>query len=101
MVPWLVTDVEALIELSSTEAPPKCLARPTSWVCVRYGFGDASGVGYGSSIYLERRGILWETELWDWSIKEESSSNYKELKNIVDTLPRWLPPAYGNMDVHR
>jgi len=77
-----------------TEAPPKHLARPTSRVCVHYGFGDASGVGYGSSIYLEGRGILWETGLWDWSIKEESSSNYKELKNIVDTLHKYVQDGF-------
>jgi len=85
-VPRLTTDIEALLELCLSSIPPKRLARPTAQVCVRYSFGDASGVGYSLSIFIEGRGILWETGLWEWSIKEESSSNYKELKNIVDTL---------------
>jgi len=93
-VPRLITDVEALLELCSSDIPPKRLARPTARVCVRYGFGDASGVGYGSSILIEGRGILWETGLWEWSIKEESSSNYKELKNIVDTLHKYASDGF-------
>jgi len=32
--------------------------------------------------------------LWDWSIKEESSSNYKELKNIVDTLHKYAQEGF-------
>jgi len=93
-VPRLTSDVEALLELSSMETPPKHLARPTSRVCVHYGFGDASGIGYGSSIYIEGRGILWETGLWEWSIREESSSNYKELRNIVDTLHKYAQDGF-------
>ncbi len=61
---------------------------------VRYGFGDASGVGYGLSIYIEGRGILWETGLWEWSIKEESSSNYKKLRNIVDALQKYAQDGW-------
>jgi len=82
------------MELISTEAPPKHLAQPTSQVCVHYGFGNASGIGYGLSIYIEGRGILWETGLWEWSIKEESSSNYKELRNIVDTLHKYAQDGF-------
>jgi len=63
-------------------------------VVVRYGFGDASGVGYGLSIYIEGRGILWETGLWEWSIKEESSSNYKKLRNIVDALQKYAQDGW-------
>jgi len=90
----LSSNVEALLELSSMEAPPKHLAQPTSQVCVCYGFGDASGVFYGSSIYIEGQGILWETGLWEWSIRQESSSNYKELRNIVDTLHKYAQDGF-------
>jgi len=82
------------MELISTKAPPKWLAWPTSWVVVRYGFGDASGVGYGLSIFIEGQGILWETGLWDWTIKEESLSNYKELKNIVNLLHNYTRDGF-------
>jgi len=87
-------DVEALHKLSLMEAPPKCLAQPTSQVVVCYRFGDASGVGYGSSIYIEGCGTLWETGLWEWSIKEDSSSNHKELRSIVDMLHKYAGDGF-------
>jgi hypothetical protein len=51
---------------------------------VRYGFGDASGSGFGSSIAFPD-GIAYRIGVWGKDC-EDSSSNYRELRNLVETL---------------
>jgi hypothetical protein len=51
---------------------------------VRYGFGDASGSGFGGSIALPG-GISYRIGVWGKDA-EDSSSTYRELQNLVETL---------------
>ncbi len=83
-VPRLRLDIEALFELTRGEVPPKRLARLMKVGNVIYGFGDASGAGYGASIEIDGK-IYWRKGSWKHSIAKESS-NYRELRNLVETL---------------
>jgi len=85
-VPRLGSDVAALQKLTEEPRPVKRLVRPRTRVTVRYGFGDASKPGFGASVLVQGRGILWQSGTWNWSIREETSSNYKELLNLVEFM---------------
>jgi len=74
------------------------LVRPTRVIQVFYGFGDASGKQYGSTISDDHNrqprlsseaedgnGIRYRIGLWS-SSEEAESSNYKELANLVQTI---------------
>lgn len=50
---------------------------------VFYGFGDASGVGFGMTV-KNASGPLYKGGTW--TMKEESSSNYRELANLVESI---------------
>jgi hypothetical protein len=51
---------------------------------VLYGFGDASGAGFGSS-WETKNGTRYRFGVWGKD-GNGSSSNYRELRNLVDTL---------------
>ena len=56
---------------------------------VRYGFGDASGAGFGSSIVSANDTALWYRH-GVWGVDSDAvSSNYWELGNLVDTIVRF------------
>jgi hypothetical protein len=83
-VPRLKGDVLALTRLTSDEAPPKVIKRRVKSGLVCYGFGDASGQGFGNAI--EINGLSY-TEYGTWSKEIESKhSNYKELRNLVNAI---------------
>ena len=83
-LPRLKTDFERLRELTKPEAPPKVIRRRLSTATAIYGFGDASGKGFGSSI--EIRGHA-HSEFGEWSAElEDKHSNYKELRNLVNAV---------------
>jgi len=97
-VPRLADDVAALIQLSQFKLPPLRVVRPSHVVQVFYGFGDASGKQFGATLSenyncrgrlsehkLTKEGIRYRVGLWSPE-EEEESSNYKELKNLVDTI---------------
>ena len=97
-VPRLVDDVAALIQLSQFKLPPLRVVRPSHVVQVFYGFGDASGKQFGATLSENyncrgrlsenkhaKEGIRYRVGLWSPE-EEEESSNYKELKNLVDTI---------------
>ena len=50
--PRFASDVAALAELTKEETPPKILARPTKGAKAAIIFGDASGEGFGSLLWL-------------------------------------------------
>jgi hypothetical protein len=83
-VPRLKTDIAALVELTRSQKPPLRMARLRKEARVVYGFGDASGPGYGSSIEINRV-IRWRRGHWHHTISKESS-NYRELRNLVEAL---------------
>lgn len=51
---------------------------------VRYGFGDASGTGFGSTIQT-KLGLKYSVGVWG-SDEEGESSNFKELENVVTSI---------------
>jgi hypothetical protein len=60
---------------------------------VRYGFGDASGSGFGS-ILETGAGLKYRIGVWGYDDQEESS-NYKEFRNVVNAIEEEV--ASGNM----
>jgi hypothetical protein len=77
-------DVFALKELLSSKKPPLVTIRVNSVYEAVYGFGDASGKGFGSTI-LSSRGIEYQIGLWG-ADDEGESSNWKEFENQVEAL---------------
>jgi hypothetical protein len=97
-VPRLRDDVNALMSLTAFDLPPLRVVRPSQVVQVFYGFGDASGKQFGATLSEnyncrgrlsgEAHGsdrIRFRIGLWSPEVEEESS-NYKELKNLVDSI---------------
>jgi len=93
--PRLLSDLEALTDLTRAELPPLRLARPKNVIYVTYGFGDASGTGRGTTFQGFRTihhssGELGPTgpvryKIGTWgSDSETTSSNYRELNNLVE-----------------
>ncbi len=81
----LTTDLEALATLFNSSHPPLRPIRPTAVTTVIYGFADASGVGFGSSLQLPTGSIAYRYGLWGKDA-EDASSNYRELRNLVESL---------------
>jgi hypothetical protein len=83
-VPRLVEDVRALSALFHPENSPKCIVRPTRMATAIYAFGDASGVGFGSSISIDGQ-VYYSGGQWTQEQGSESS-NYRELANLIFAL---------------
>jgi len=82
--PRLRDDVDALLQMVKPEVPPRRMVRALTRGVVRYGFGDASGKGFGSTIMLN--GVLhYRSGQWSEQIENESS-NYRELRNLIEAL---------------
>jgi hypothetical protein len=82
--PRLVNDVRALNALFDGEMPTQVLLRSSRVYSIFYGFADASGSGFGSTILCEG-GIKYRIGTWG-SDSEDDSSNFREFENVVDTL---------------
>lgn len=80
----LVNDVTALVKLLKGPVPSLRLVRGKGITVVRYGFGDASKAGFGSS-WLSSGGIKYRLGIWS-ALEAENSSNWRELQNLVDAL---------------
>jgi hypothetical protein len=80
----LQADVEALTLLFSQEEPAQKLIRASRVYTILYGFADASGSGFGSTV-LGEDGIRYRIGTWD-SDTQESSSNFREFENVVEAL---------------
>jgi len=78
--------LEALVELTESAKPPLRRIRGGQPVSLVYGFGDASGSGFGSAIQLANGDIFYRSGLWSGPIAQESSSNYRELRNLVEAV---------------
>jgi hypothetical protein len=98
-VPRLKHDLNCLSNLTSAEVPPLRRVRMKLHAKVMYGFGDASKQGFGTSIELPDKKLMWRYGQWrlteeqcatdrvtDKSLVEERSSNYRELRNLVEAL---------------
>ena len=80
----LASDLQALDCLLMGNEPTRipCRVKKTGWVA--YGIGDASGDGFGAAIHLGDD-LQFRYGQWVTAISEKSS-NYRELRNLVDTL---------------
>ena len=85
-VPRLRMDVRALNEFFLSTKVPKVLVRALSVFLMLYGFADASGKGFGSTI-SEAHGIRYRIGLWEKDAEDETS-NWKEFENAVESLEK-------------
>jgi hypothetical protein len=77
----LVNDIHALMESFKPSLPPKWAVLPSTTAVVCHGFGDASGTVFGTAILIND---VLHYRYGQWSTSNaESSSNYRELCNLV------------------
>jgi hypothetical protein len=86
-VPRFKYDVEALLCLIKPGKPPLQRVRAQATAKVYYGFGDASGCGFGATIKIGDE-IIYEYGQWSSEVTETKSSNWRELNNSVEALER-------------
>jgi hypothetical protein len=86
-VPRFKDDVAALQRLMGCAKPPLKRVRCRRSAKCYYGFGDASGSGFGATIQIDGE-IHYEYGQWCLEVKEEKSSNWRELNNLVEALER-------------
>jgi len=83
--PRLRQDMQALHALFSHPTPPIRYLRPRRARIALYGFVDASGSGFGGSYTAQDGRLLYRHGIWGRDA-DHVSSNYKELRNLVDTV---------------
>jgi hypothetical protein len=84
-VPRLQKDVEqALTTLFAQKLPAQVLLRAQRVYTILYGFADALGSGFGSTLLLDGR-IKYRIGTWGPDTEDESS-NWREFENVVDAL---------------
>jgi hypothetical protein len=83
-VPRMAEDMRALLDLTASLEAPKRAARMKFLAQVIYGFGDASGHGFGSTFLVDGERIRYRTG--SWTITNEHSSNFRELCNLVESM---------------
>jgi hypothetical protein len=84
-VPRFRHDVEALKAVSEPDAPPLRRVRCQKKCMAYYGFGDASGAGFGAMLQIGHS-IYYEYGRWTSEVTESESSNWQELNNLVEAL---------------
>lgn len=77
-------DIKALNSLFLAESPPKRCVRPDTSTVATYMFGDASGSGFGSSLFVNDK-LHYLHGKWTVVMSQESS-NYRELANLINAI---------------
>jgi hypothetical protein len=80
----LKRDLTSLQHIMKSSTPPLRLIRGKQLSYVLYGFGDASGAGFGSS-WENKDGVCYRFGVWGKDAHGRSS-NYRELRNLVESL---------------
>jgi hypothetical protein len=80
----LQRDLTSLQHIMKSPSPPLRLIRGQQLSYVLYGFGDASGAGFGSS-WENKDGLCYRFGVWGKDAQGRSS-NYRELRNLVESL---------------
>jgi hypothetical protein len=80
----LQDDLQALEIMFQGSKPAVRLLRPTRMGVAVYGFGDASGAGFGSA-FTQLSSIWFCYGVWG-SDAEDASSNYRELCNLTEAI---------------
>jgi hypothetical protein len=86
-------DLDSLCELFSSAHPPKRLIRTDTYTTCIYGFADASGLGFGSTFALPTGDTRYRYGVWGRDA-DNTSSNYRELRNMVESLEEAYRDAY-------
>jgi hypothetical protein len=86
-VPCLKHDVDAPLRLLAPMKPPLKRVRAKASAKAYYGFGDASGYGFGATLQIDDK-ILYEYGQWSSEVTESRSSNWQERNNLVYKLER-------------
>ena len=76
-------DFKFLADLFASDKPLEITARSRKIVHLLYGFADASGTGFGSSV-VSNKGIRIRVGVWGRDEDEEETSNWKEFTNSVE-----------------
>jgi hypothetical protein len=84
-VPRFRHDVEALMALLESDAPPLWRVRCQKKCTAYYGFGDASGAGFGATLQISDS-IYYKYGQWTSEVTESEPSNWQELNNLVEAL---------------
>lgn len=86
-------DVNILAFMFQARSPSHQLIRGFNIARLLYGFGDASGAGFGSSSWVDcsvgawqNRSVCYRFGRWGSETDEEKSSNFRELQNLIETL---------------
>ena len=88
-MPRLLRDIGVMERLTSPTKPPLRPVRGRKVVVVMYGFGDASGPGFGFCHQeVGSDGIEYEFGQWPCEVTQERSSNWRELGNMVEGVRR-------------
>jgi hypothetical protein len=91
-VPLFKEDLKAILQLAEGEQPALRCIRSKVTMNAYYGFGDTSSGGFGAMVErpsgLHGRYVLWKRE------EEGQSSNYWELRNLVDTVDEEAKEGY-------
>jgi hypothetical protein len=66
-------DISVLDALFNEDTPTEVLLRASQVYSILYGFADASGTGFGSTI-LGEDGIAYRIGTWELDVDEESSN---------------------------
>jgi hypothetical protein len=83
--PRLRADMHALLSLMSSSTPVLRRVRCKKATNAYYGFGDASGLGFGATIQIGDE-VWYEYGQWSTEVIEDSSSNWREFSNLVQFL---------------
>ena len=82
-VPRFKSDIRAIRKLTESCTPPKLLARPSKGSKAVIVFGDASGEGFGTSLWTYgSTSVHTEHGLWTKEYGSRSS-NFRELYNLI------------------
>ena len=79
-------DIDCLLKLFDSEYPMVRHVRSSNVYLALYGFADASGSGFGSTIQTDQ-GLRVRHGVWGRDATS-SSSNFKELRNLVDAIEK-------------
>ena len=79
--------IAVLMDMFSPKDPVLRLVRGSAILEALYIFGDASGLGFGSS-WLSGSDIRYRFGVWGSKAETSTTSNYRELRNLVETLER-------------
>jgi hypothetical protein len=91
-VPRFKEDLKSILDLASGDKPVMRCVCSRRMLTAFYGFGDASSAGFGSTM-MRPRGIHGRFGLWGKD-KEDKSSNYRELRNLVETVEEEAREGY-------